>query len=207
MIKIIVPDLRATSAIFILAENMRRGAIAHGCDNVEILSLASDFATKIDKDANVNADDERYSQIIAKCAEADAIIFGSQTYFGLVSAEVKAFFDATVDVFCDGAWRNKIAAGFTHSGAPSGDKLSTISNMSIFAAQHGMIWIGMDLQCNETLSGDICRELDIEKDMQLNRVGGWLGLMTFQNLSQEDLATARYMGYRVAHCVKRMQIA
>ena len=36
-------------------------------------------------------------------------------------------------------WKNKIAAGFTTSGAPSGDKLSTLQYLQTFAMQHGKI--------------------------------------------------------------------
>lgn len=42
-------------------------------------------------------------------------------------------------------WRNKIAAGFTNSGAMHGDKLHSLVTMALFAAQHGMIWVGLDL--------------------------------------------------------------
>ena len=42
-------------------------------------------------------------------------------------------------------WRDKLAAGFTHSAAPSGDKLGTLTQLAVFAAQHGMVWVGLGL--------------------------------------------------------------
>ena len=46
---------------------------------------------------------------------ADAIIFGSPTYMGGVSAEFAKFKDSTSKRWMEGTWRNKLAAGFTAS--------------------------------------------------------------------------------------------
>lgn len=46
------------------------------------------------------------------------IVFGSPTYNGTLSAKLKQFFeDANKPVWAELKWRNKIAAGFTNSGA------------------------------------------------------------------------------------------
>lgn len=126
-------------------------------------------------------------------AASDAIIFGSPTYNGTVSARLKKFMeDSTRPAWMPQAWRNKIAAGFTNSGAQHGDKLNSLITMALFAAQHGMIWVGLDL-----FSG---RSAD-----QPNRIGGWLGAMAqSDDVSPEfspiasDLETAAHLGQRVA---------
>src|SRR5579864_1003971 len=61
-------------------------------------------------------------------ARADAIIFGTPTYVAGASAAFKAFEEASSQaVMTKGfGWRDKIAAGFTNSGAHAGDKLSTL---------------------------------------------------------------------------------
>jgi len=95
-------------------------------------------------------------------------------------------------------WRDKIAAGFTNSGAQAGDKLSTLIQLTLFAAQHGMHWVGLDLPpANNSSSGS---------DSDLNRLGFWLGAGAQSNTDQgpdlgppgSDLATAAYLGKRVA---------
>ena len=131
---------------------------------------------------------------------AQAIIFGSPTYMGAVSAPFKAFQEATSNaVLARGyLWKDKIAAGFTTSGSRSGDKLSTLMLMVIFAAQHGMHWVGLDLppaNCSSTGSED-----------DMNRLGFWLGAAAQANTDEgpetappaSDLATARHLGKRVA---------
>ncbi|KAA1178540.1 flavodoxin family protein [Rhizobium tropici] len=131
---------------------------------------------------------------------AQAIIFGSPTYMGSVSASFKAFQEATSHaVLAKGyRWRDKIAAGFTTSGSRSGDKLSTLMQMVIFAAQHGMHWVGLDLPPAN------CSSMGSEED--LNRLGFWLGAAAQANTDEgpetappaSDLATARHLGRRVA---------
>jgi NAD(P)H dehydrogenase (quinone) len=130
--------------------------------------------------------------------KSDAIIFGSPTYNGLISAKFKAFFEAsTKAAWFDFKWRNKIAAGFTNSGALSGDKLNSLISMALFAAQHGMIWVGLDLHPANPESPLPTKDL--------NGLGSWLGAMAHsQNDSPEvtpgesDLNTAIYLGKRVA---------
>ncbi len=129
---------------------------------------------------------------------SDAIIFGSPTYNGLVTAKFKQFMeDTTTPVWLPQKWHNKIAAGFTNSGAMHGDKLNSLISMSLFAAQHGMIWVGLDL-----FSG--------RSDDELNRVGSWLGAMAQSNDESSelspilsDLKTAAHLGERVANICHR----
>ena len=131
---------------------------------------------------------------------SDAIIFGSPTYNGLVTAKFKQFMeDSTKPAWLPQKWRNKIAAGFTNSGAMHGDKLNTLVSMALFAAQHGMIWVGLDLFPGRT-------------NDDTNRVGGWLGAMAQSNdespeLSpiSSDLKTAAYLGERIAQTARRLQ--
>jgi multimeric flavodoxin WrbA len=139
---------------------------------------------------------------------SDAIIFGSPTYNSMISARLKQFFeDSTKAAWNDMKWRNKIAAGFTNSGAQHGDKLNSLVSMALFAAQHGMIWVGLDLMPganSSTASAD-----------DLNRLGSWLGVMTHANVDQapdvappaSDLKTAQYLGRRVAQTTLRFRPA
>ncbi|MEC5319323.1 flavodoxin family protein [Brenneria populi subsp. brevivirga] len=131
-------------------------------------------------------------------AASDAIIFGSPTYNGTISARFKQFMeDSTRTAWVPQAWRNKIAAGFTNSGSMHGDKLNSLITLSLFAAQHGMVWVGLDLFPGKS-------------DDELNRVGGWLGAMAYSKdespeLSpiNSDLDTATYLGKRVAELTQR----
>lgn len=135
---------------------------------------------------------------------ADAIIFGAPTYMGSPSAIFKAFAEATLPLWVDNLrWRDKIAAGFTNSRAINGDKLNSLVDLAIFATQHGMHWVGLDLYpgwSTTTASID-----------DLNRLGSWLGAMAQSHADEDasvaprgsDLDTAAHLGRRVAHVTQR----
>ena len=98
---------------------------------------------------------------------ADGIVFGSATYMGNVSAGFQTFAEQTGRRCLNGTWRDKIAAGFTNSGAKSGDKLNTLVSLAVFAAQHHMHWVSLGLGAGwNSATGS-------END--LNRLGFWLG--------------------------------
>ncbi len=149
--------------------------------------------------------DELTDELWDKLNAADAIIFGAPTYMGSPSAGWKVFAEASVGpVWAKNlAWRDKIAAGFTNSKAMSGDKLNSLVDMAVFAAQHGMIWVGLDLYPGWAES-----TASIE---DLNRLGSWLGAMAQSDadLSAEkappetDLRTAEALGARVARITLR----
>ena len=135
-------------------------------------------------------------------AGASAIVLGCPTYMGGVSAELKAMLDATSHIWAVQGWRDKIAAGFTHSAAPSGDKLSTLMQMAVFAAQHGMVWVGLGLPPPFATAGDGAADI--------NRLGSHLGAMAQsrerdRELPPGDLATAEHLGRRVAELTLRLE--
>lgn len=146
---------------------------------------------------------EEVTEDVSSLAAYDAIIFGSPTYMGSASAPFKAFMDATAGIWFKQEWKDKIAAGFTNSHSMSGDKLNTLFQMTVFAAQHGMIWVGQ-AEMNASPDGEP------GKADAVNRIGSMLGAMAqSENDSPEvtppsgDLKTAELLGARVAEVTKR----
>ena len=144
-----------------------------------------------------------FDEFFAVARDADALVFGSPTYMGTVSAPMKAFMDASAAVYFAKQWKDKLAAAFTVSGSPSGDKLNTLTSLAIFAAQHGMLWIGTGQ--NPGNNDDTSAATDVE-----NRLGSFLGAMAqAANDSAEvtpkagDRATAASLGRRVAEAAAR----
>ena len=134
---------------------------------------------------------------------ADALIFGTPTYMGTVSAEFKTFMDKTSQFFANQPWKDKLAAAFTNSGSQHGDKLNTLMSLMVFAAQHGMNWINLGL-----LPGNNSSKGSAE---DLNRFGGFLGAMAQSNVDEgpdmappkSDRETAFQLGRRVAEAARR----
>jgi multimeric flavodoxin WrbA len=139
----------------------------------------------------------------AKLDDADAIIFGSPTYMGAASADMKKFMEATSGRWMEQKWADKLAAGFTNSGSQNGDKQNTIVSFATLAAQHGMVWINLNVPPgNNSSKGSV---------NDLNRLGSSLGAFAQSNVDEgadvappeADLETARRLGQRVAECTLR----
>ncbi len=135
-------------------------------------------------DADGNLTEAQWASLDA----ADAIIMGSPTYMGMASWQFKKFADATSKKWMSGAWKDKVAGGFTCSASPSGDKLSTIQYFITLSMQLGMVWVGQPAM----------------NDGTINRIGSNSGVMAqvgptdpAEKIPQGDLDTAVSYGKRV----------
>ena len=134
---------------------------------------------------------------------ADAIIFGTPTYMGNVSAAFQAFTEQTGRRCMQGAWADKIAAGFTNSGAKSGDKMTTLISLSVFAAQHHMHWVSLGLGAGWNSAHG--------SEDDLNRLGFWLGAGAQTDVDADpdqvhpaDIRTCEHLGHRVAGVTRQL---
>jgi NAD(P)H dehydrogenase (quinone) len=136
--------------------------------------------------------------VLAQLDASDAIIFGSPTYMGGPAGQFKVFADGTADKWFTGAWRDKVAAGFTVSRSPSGDKYNTLQYFFTLAMQHAMIWVGlgeMPYQANG-----------------INHVGGFSGAMAMAGQespaeapNDNDKKTGEILGARVAKLALKLK--
>jgi NAD(P)H dehydrogenase (quinone) len=143
-----------------------------------------------------------FAPLLAEIDQADAVVFGSPTYMGDISAAFKSFEESTTAIFAAQGWRGKLAAGFTNSGSASGDKLHALESLSLFAAQHGMVWVNPGQR-----PGGEAQDFS---ENGVNRLGAWLGVIAQSaNAPAEvtppagDRETARLLGVRVAEAARR----
>ena len=173
------------------AEAVQRGAAAVDGMKAEIMTTEEAIG-KIDEFDN-----------------AGAIIFGTPTYMGNISADMKKFMEASVSKWFKAAWKDKIAGGFTNSSSFSGDKLNTLQGLVVFAMQHGMIWAGTGMfpSANDM---DAMKSIEGPGPGTHNRLGSFIGPMaaSFQvnapdAPSKGDIETAEAYGKRVAEITMR----
>ena len=178
----------------VLAESVARGAA--GVEGVQVRLL------RIRTDDIVHGRYQNES-VMAELDTSDGIIFGTPTFMGSVSAAFKAFMEATFPLWFEQRWKDKIASGFSNSASQSGDKLSSLMQLAVFAAQLSMIWVPVGDPPGNNWSGGSVNDV--------NRLGSWLGLMGQSNgdqgpelaPSQGDRITAERHGRRVARITKR----
>lgn len=170
-----------------LAEAVAEGAKGVAGTTVELVRLVAE-----------DIKDGRWSNdaAVAKLNAADAIVFGTPTYMGGYSAQMKTFIDACSGIWYRQLWKDKIAAAFTHSGGLSGDKLNTLIGLYVNAMQHSMIWIGPGLLVEGTGKENV------------NRLSSYSGAMAQTDQNQEtvndgDRKTAAALGKRVAEAAAR----
>jgi len=162
-------------------------------------AIAGVTATLYSIDAEGNLPDGTWEALDA----ADAIVFGSPTYMGMVSWQFKKFADASSKPWFAQKWKDKVAAGFTNSASINGDKLSTLLYLNTLAMQHGMIWVGTGMLPSNTKAAT---------RNDLNWLAGSSGLLA-QSPSDSspeegplpgDLETAKQFGARIANVTKHI---
>ena len=110
---------------------------------------------------------------------ADGMIFGSPTYFGSVSGEMKHFIDRSVTI--RGKLENKVGAAFTSSGSLSGGNETTLLSIIEAMLIHGMIVLGDPME-----------------------TGGHYGAVSVGHPDEEALKTCTKLGERVADLVEKL---
>lgn len=165
----------------LMAEAIAEGAQTAGAD-AKVLRIVGEQIT-----------DGRWSDtdIMETLTAVDAIVFGSPTYMGGVAGQFKAFIDAASEAWFAQQWKDKIAAGFTHSSSLSGDKQGTLIYMAINAAQHSMHWVNV---------GDMPSHYFGKTD-GVNRLGSFMGVMAQSDMADGDEEVTINSGDRLT-CVQ-----
>lgn len=186
MTKVVVAYHSGYGHTTVIADAVVRGASTAGADV---------HAVKVGADGSITEADW------AALDAADAILFGSPTYMGSVSGPFKMFMDATSKAWFAQKWKNKLAGGFTNSMSMSGDKLNSLFQLVVLAAQHGMIWVGQAEPNKSAPSGN---------PEDVNRIGSYIGVMSQSDNAAPDKAptkgdikTAELYGQRIAESAKR----
>lgn len=145
---------------------------------------------------------EEISSLPNQVLEFDGLLLGSPTYLGGVSGSFKDFMDSTGGIWRNQQLKGKLAAGFTVSSLPAGDKQSTLISLFTFCMQHGMLWVGNPILPEQ--------HRGVPYDEAANRLGSWSGLMAqaghasaADSFVPGDIKTARMFGQNFAETVHR----
>jgi len=186
MIKMVIVYHSGFGHTKLQAEAVLRGAV--GVEGVEALLLTTEEA---------GADIDRLD-------DADAILFGSPTYMGSMSAEMKRFIEASSGKWYTQAWTDKVAGAFTSSSSFSGDKLNTLVSLMLTAMQQGMIFVGLGMHPAAS-DPDSLNRIEGPGPEVTNRIGSSVGpaaacfrVDAGETPATGDLATAEAYGARVA---------
>jgi NAD(P)H dehydrogenase (quinone) len=148
------------------------------------------MGVKLDQKAAIATTDE--------LANYDAIIFGTPTRFGNMTAQMRNFLDQTGKLWMDGSLIGKIASVFTSTGTQHGGQETTITSFHSTLLHHGMIIVGVPYSCKGLT---VMTEITGGSPYGAGTLAGGDGKRV---PSENELDIARFQGKHVAQIAKRL---
>lgn len=131
---------------------------------------------------------------VDELVEADAVIFGTPTRYGNVSAELKSFIDLTGALWAQGKLVNKVGSVFTSASTPHGGQELTTFTMLAPLIHHGMVIVTPGYADAAMFAGGAPYGATSTS-----------GPHSDQCPTEQDLAAARFQGRRVAEITAALQ--
>lgn len=129
---------------------------------------------------------------------ANAVIFGSPTRFGNMSAQMKQLFDSMTKLWLNGKMEGKPAGVFTSTASSHGGQETTLLTMMVPLLHLGMIILGVPY----SVDGMIHAEARGGTPYGPTTIAGGKGEL---QPKPEDLAIARSLGKRIAEVTAKLQ--
>lgn len=133
--------------VFKLAEAIAEGAREIAGAEVQVLQVAETLSAEILEKMHATEARKAFAHIPVadpkKLAEADAIVLGSPTRYGSAAAQMRAFLDATGQLWAAGALIGKVGSAFTSTASQHGGQETTLLAMSTFFFHQGMAIVGV----------------------------------------------------------------
>lgn len=135
----------------------------------------------------------------AQLVEADAILFGTPTRFGMMAAQMRNFLDQTGSLWAKGALVGKVGSVFGSTGTQHGGQETTLTSFHATLLHHGMIVVGVPYSCQELVN---MGEITGGTPYGATTIAGGDGS---RQPSANELAIARFQGRHVAEIARRLK--
>jgi NAD(P)H dehydrogenase (quinone) len=145
---------------------------------------------KLDQAAAVAQPDE--------LADYDAVIFGTPTRFGSMTAQMRNFIDQTGGLWMKGALIGKIGSVFTSTATQHGGQESTLLSFHTTLLHHGMVIVGLPYSEQRQMGLD---EIKGGSPYGASTIAGGQGE---RQPSEQERAMARFQGRHVATLAARL---
>ena len=138
---------------------------------------------------------DKYEDVLAG---ADALIFGTPTRYGMMTAEMRTVLDGFGELWSRDAFVGKIGSVFTSSGTQHGGQESTILSFHVSLLHLGMIIVGLPYAEKRQTRMD---EITGGSPYGVSTIAGGDGS---RQPSENEIAMARYQGKHVAQIAKKI---
>lgn len=188
--------------IYRMAEAVAEGARAVPGAEVKLFQVKETLPDEILASIGAVEARKKFSHIpiasLESLSEADAVIFGTPTRFGNMSAEMRAYLDSTGSLWAKGALIGKVGSVFASTGTQHGGQESTILSFHTTLLHHGMIIAGLPYSEARQMT---MSEISGGSPYGATTIAGPDGK---RMPSENELAMARFQGRHVADIAKRL---
>lgn len=179
------------------------GAVAQGARSVagttvDLKRVPETVPADVFKSAGGKADQAAPIAEPAELMNYDAIIFGSPTRFGNVTAQMRNFIDQTGALWAKGALVGKVGSVFTSSATQHGGQESTILTFIPTLLHHGMVVVGLPYAEQRQMGLD---EIKGGTPYGASTIAGGQGE---RMPSELELGMAQFQGRHVAEIAKKL---
>lgn len=143
MAKILVLYYSSWGHVATMAEAIAEGARSVAGTEVVIKRVPETVPENIREQAHYKDQGDVPVATVAELTEYDAIIFGTPTRYGNMSAQMKNFLDQTGGLWMKGALVGKVGSVFTSTGTQHGGQESTILSTHIVLLHLGFVLVGL----------------------------------------------------------------
>jgi NAD(P)H dehydrogenase (quinone) len=165
---------------------------------VDVKRVAELVPEDIQKAMHYKTDQKAPIAKVDELAAYDAIIFGTGTRYGNMTAQMKNFIDQTGALWMSGALVGKVGSVMASSATQHGGQESTILTFHPVLLHHGMIIVGLPYAYQGQMGVDTIRG---GSPYGASTVAGGDGS---RQPSEQELEAARYQGKHVAQIAAKL---
>lgn len=142
MAKVLVLYYSSYGHIETMAKAVAEGARAEGAE-VDIKRVPELVSDEIAKASGYKLDQDAPVAKVDDLEDYDAIILGVPTRFGVMSAQMKNFWDQTGGLWMSGALVGKVGSVFASTATQHGGQETTIISTQTMLLHHGLVIVGL----------------------------------------------------------------
>jgi NAD(P)H dehydrogenase (quinone) len=188
--------------IYKMAEAVAEGAKQVGGAEVKILQVKETLPDDVLAKMGALETKKKFAHIpvatMDDLAEAHAVIFGTPTRFGMMTAQMRAYLDMTGGLWMKGALIGKVASVFTSTGTQHGGQESTVLSFHTTLLHQGMIIVGVPYSEQRQMT---VGEISGGSPYGSSTIAGPDGS---RQPSENELAIAQFQGKHVAEITRKM---
>lgn len=197
MTKVLVLYYSSYGHIETMAAAVAEGAREAGAD-VVVKRVAETVPEELARNSGFKLDQAAPIATVDELTDYDAIIIGTPTRFGNMTAQMKSFLDQTGGLWAQGKLIGKVGSVFTSSATQHGGQESTILSTHIVLLHQGMVIVGLPY----SFAGQMgVSEVTGGSPYGASTIAAGDGS---RQPSDNELAAARYQGRHVAQIAAKL---